>query len=111
MAKKVRVYSRTASDAITLLGLQVRQGRVERRWTAEELSERAGVDRKTLLKVESGDPTVAIGIALDIASLVGVPLFFADRSRLVAEINRSADRIALLPPSVRPRKGDGDDDF
>lgn len=94
-----------------MLGLQVRQGRIERRWTADELSKRAGVDRKTLAKVEAGDPTVAIGIALDVASLVGVPLFFEERSRLVGEINRSADRIALLPANVRHRSGDDDDDF
>ena len=111
MPKRTRTHSRLALEASRLLGLQIRQARIERRWTTSELAERGGISRATLQKVEAGNPTVAGGIMFDVATLVGVPLFFEDRSRLVAEINRGVDRIALLPEKVRPRKAELDDDF
>jgi transcriptional regulator with XRE-family HTH domain len=100
--KRQRVYSETVRDAAQLLGAQVRQGRIERSWTIRHLAERAGVDKNTVVKVEHGDPTVALGIAFDLAVLVGVPLFFDDRSRLAAEARSAQDRTALLARRVRP---------
>lgn len=95
-----------------LLGAQVRQGRIERGWTIRQLAERAGVDKNTVLKVEHGDPSVALGIALDLAVLVGVPLFFDDRARLAAEARRESERATLLAQRVRPsRQPEPDYDF
>ena len=76
-----------------------------------ELAERAGISTNTLHKVEQGDPSVCLGTALDVATLVGVPLFYEDRSRLAEEAARSRDRAALLPQRVRQREGDLDNDF
>lgn len=76
-----------------------------------ELAERAGVSTDTLLKVEHGDPTVSLGVAFDVATLVGVPLFYEDRSRLADEVARSRERGALLPQRVYKRESDLDDDF
>jgi transcriptional regulator with XRE-family HTH domain len=100
-----------ARRAAELLGLQIRQARVERRWSVRELAERAGISTDTLLRVERGDPTVSLGIAFDLATLVGVPLFYEDRSRLAPEVARARDRVALLPQRVRPREMPIDDDF
>lgn len=111
MAKKTRAYSRTVAHAAQLLGLQVRQARIERRWSVRELAERAGISTGTLLKVEHGDPTVSLGVAFDVATLVGVPLFYEDRSRLATELTRSRELVTLLPQSVRARASDLDDDF
>jgi hypothetical protein len=55
----------------------------------------------TLRKVERGDPTVSLGVAFDVAALVGVPLFFEDRSRLASETARARERIVLMPQRVR----------
>lgn len=74
-----------------------------------ELAERVGVTEATMLKVEHGDPGVRLGIALEAAALVGVPLFDEDRSRRALEAERIEDRLALLPESVRqPRNVDDD---
>lgn len=106
MAKKTRAYSRTVRHAAQLLGALVRQGRVERRWSSQQLADRAGISVDTLRKVESGDPTVSLGIAFDVAALVGVPLFYEDRSRLASEVAWAQDRVSLLPQRVRTRAVD-----
>ncbi len=108
MAKRSRAYSRTVRSAAELLGAQVRQARVERHWSARQLTERAGVSLDTLRKVEQGDPSVTLGVAFDLATLVGVPLFYEDRARLASEAARARDRVALLPQRVRARELDDD---
>lgn len=111
MPKRTRAYSRTVTYAAQLLGSQVRQARVERRWSVRDLAERAGISTGTLHKVEHGDPSVSLGTAFDVATLVGVPLYHEDRARLATELTRNRDRIALLPQRVREREADVDDGF
>ncbi len=82
-----------------------------RRWTVRELAERADISPTTLQRVEHGDPGVALGIAFDLATLVGVPLFYEEPGRLAAEAARSRERALLLPRRVRPRSGEVHDEF
>lgn len=105
-----RTYSTNTLEAARLLGSQVRLGRRERRWTVAELAERVGVSEVTMLKIEKGDPGVRLGFALEAATLVGVPLFDEDRRRRTIDADRVADRLLLLPQSVR-RPREPDDDF
>lgn len=85
--------------------------RRQRRWSQAELAERAGITPGTLIKVERGDPSVRLGTAFEVASLAGVPLFHADRSRLTLDLDRTRARSALLSERVRPRKEDVKDEF
>ena len=96
-----------------VLGAQVAAARRRRRETAVALAARAGISPVTLRKVEHGDPTVALGTALDVAVLVGVPLFGADGPGRVAELRRLAEgELALLPARVEVVDDeDLDDDF
>jgi len=80
-----RSYPPVVRHAAQLLGADVRAARLERDWTVAHLAERAQVSPRTVLKVEHGDPSVALGTALDCASLVGVPLYYDDERRLAAE--------------------------
>ncbi len=108
--KRRRLYSRQTLEAAQLLGAQVALARRERRWSARELAERAGITQATLRKVERGDPTVSLGVAFEVAMLVGVPLFHEDRTRLSLDLDRTRGRAALLPQRVRiPREGAKDD--
>ena len=111
MAKVRHAYSRTVTYAAELLGAEVRQARLERRWSVRELAERAGVSTGTLQKVEHGDPSVSLGTAFDAAALVGVPLFYSDRERLGDEAVRARRRPVLLPTAVRKRARDLDNAF
>jgi transcriptional regulator with XRE-family HTH domain len=108
---RARAYSSTVRHAAELLGAQVRQARIEQRWTVRELAERAGISAPTLLKVERGDPSVALGTAFDLAVLTGVPLFFDERARLGPEAARAQERAVLLGRRVRPSRAEPDYDF
>jgi len=104
-------YSRHTREAARLLGLEVASARRRRHWTAAALSERAGISRMTLHKIESGDPTVGLGIAFEVATLVGVPLFGVAREGISSLVDRSADRLALLPTRIREPAHEVHDDF
>ncbi|MGB5466715.1 MAG: helix-turn-helix transcriptional regulator [Sedimenticolaceae bacterium] len=109
---KDRAYFSYTREAAVLLGRQIRLGRKQRKWTERELAERAGISRATLQKIEKGDLSVAIGLAFEVAALVGVRLFDPEPSTLAHHIARIEDQLALLPSAVRrPRKHAIDDDF
>ncbi len=112
---RIRVSPRRgAADAAAVLGQQIKAGRIARKWTAAELAERIGVDRRTVAAIEAGDPGVSLGNALNAADILGVPLFGAeDRAELARLRREGRDRLALLPTRVdRPRKRtEPDDDF
>lgn len=109
--KRPRTYSPYAAEAAQLLGARVRLARLDRRWSARELADRAGIAPDTLAKVERGDMTVSLGVAFEVAALVGVPLFHEDRARLSIDLDRTRDQAALLPQRVRARRGEVKDDF
>ncbi len=110
MPKRQHAYSPIVYDAATLLGTEITQARLARRWTVRELAERAGISPATLQKVERGNPSVALGTAFDAATLVGVPLFYADSTRLADEATR-ARRPIVLPRAVRHPKRELDNEF
>jgi transcriptional regulator with XRE-family HTH domain len=106
----VRHYPRAVTYAAQLLGAQIREGRIERKWTIAELAERAGVTEKTVRNVERGHTSVALGTAFDCAVLVGVPLFFDDERRLAAEAEQR--RATVISRRARPaRREEIDLDF
>lgn len=106
-----RSYSRYTRHALALLGGLVRTGRIERRMTAQELSERAGISRDMLHRVEKGDPRCGIGVAFELAAIVGVPLFEPDLADLRARERDVRGRLALLPKAVRKEAATVKDDF
>jgi len=69
------------------------------------------VSLPTLRNVERGTPTVAIGVVLELATLLGVELFGVDPVALPDVVSRSQDRLALLPARVRESREPVDDDF
>jgi transcriptional regulator with XRE-family HTH domain len=108
---RTKMYTPQARDAARILGLQIAQARRERRRTAEEVAARANISPVTLRKVERGDPSVALGTALEVATLVGVRLFGLEPGELRRAARREEDRLALLPERVRVPDHDPDDDF
>ncbi len=109
--KRTRTYSRYSLESVALLGRLIRLGRRERRLTAQDLADRAGITRTTLRKIENGDMRSEIGLAFEVAALVGVKLFDADARNLGVLGERIDDRIALLPRTVRKPTRRLDDDF
>ncbi|MBY0545384.1 MAG: helix-turn-helix domain-containing protein [Gammaproteobacteria bacterium] len=108
---KVRISSRYTALAISLLGKQIQLGRKQRKWSEAELASRAGIARATLQKIEKGDPHCAIGLVFEVAALVDIQLFEAEKPSLAQHIQQTNDKIALLPKRVRSPPRDIDDDF
>ena len=104
-------YTRYTLAAVYHLGQLVKLKRIERRISAAELAQRLGVARGTLQRLERGDTTIALGIAFEACSLLSIPLFEEDRSRLTARIEDINKRLALLPKAARARAVKLDDDF
>ena len=102
--------SPTTAEVLSILAAAIRSGRIRRGMTVRDLAERVGVSAPTVIKVERGDPGVAIGTVLEAAKLVGVPLF--DERPDVRERYNAQKRsdLALLPAAARPRR-QVDDDF
>jgi transcriptional regulator with XRE-family HTH domain len=112
MAKPTtRTYSRITRHAAILLGKQIRIARKERKMTTQDLSDRAGISRGLLQRIEKGNLKCQIGAVFEVATLLGLKLFDADESKLIARIRQADDKIALLPRHIHPRKKAVDDDF
>jgi transcriptional regulator with XRE-family HTH domain len=109
--RKAHTYSQHTIDATRVLGLEIARARRARRWTINELAERAGVSRITVRAVEAGTPTVAIGTVFELATILGVDLFGARPSDFPELLARGQDRLALLPARVRQPVISIDDDF
>lgn len=110
MAKQ-RTYSKYALEAVTLLGDQIKLGRKQRKWSEKNLAERAGISRATLQKIENGDMSCAIGLAFEVATLVGLNLFEQDKFPLSRHIEQTRDKIALLPKRIKVKTKAVYDDF
>lgn len=111
MAKRTRVFGPQAVDAAAVLGSQIAEARRARGWTAGELAERIGASVRTVHNLEHGSPTVAMGIAFEAATLLGIDLFGAEGAELARLARQGRERVALLPRRVRRRRAPVRDDF
>jgi transcriptional regulator with XRE-family HTH domain len=106
-----RTYSRYAQEASALLGGLIRAARKERKLTAQELADRAGISRGLLQRIEKGDLKCEIGAAFEVATIVGVKLFDATEGTLTRHLRQTEDKLALLPQRIKTRKKAVRDDF
>jgi transcriptional regulator with XRE-family HTH domain len=106
-----RPYSHYSRDAVVLLGQLIRRARIERKITANELAERAGLSRGLLQRIEKGDPGCTIGAVFEAASVVGVRLFDADQAALTNAIGANTASFILLPKAVRASRIEVQDEF
>lgn len=106
-----RSYSRYAREALTLLGQLIRTRRIERNQSAEDLASRIGVSRDMLYRMERGDPRCGIGPVFEAATIVGVPLFEEEPSRLAQRVAEQEEKLRLLPKAIHHPRTAVKDDF
>jgi DNA-binding XRE family transcriptional regulator len=109
--KRTRTYSKHASVSLQLIGRLIHQHRLERKFTATELAERAGISRGTVHRIEKGDPKCEAGLVFELACLVGIPLFQSDTPTLTARTHHVEEKLALLPKRIRHKSAAVNDDF
>ncbi len=61
MAKRSVVLLPETEDILKQMGTQIKNARLRRRITTELVAERAGISRATLVSIEKGSPSVAMG--------------------------------------------------
>jgi transcriptional regulator with XRE-family HTH domain len=111
MPKATRPYSRYAKEAATLLGQLIRQARIDRKITTQELAERVGLSRGLLRRIENGDLGCTLGAVFETAAVVGVHLFEPDDGKLTFAVDAKKSILALMPKAVRGRRVKADDNF
>ncbi|WP_245288084.1 helix-turn-helix transcriptional regulator [Bradyrhizobium sp. Ec3.3] len=111
MMKKTRPYSRYAKEAAVLLGQLIRKARIDRKMTAEELADRAGLSRGLLRRIENGDLGCTLGAVFEAAAIVGVPLFAADERALTSALASNTAVMTLMPKAVHTPRAKPDDSF
>lgn len=62
------------------LGAEIRERRVQRRWTQGDLAARAGVSRQWLSRLEAGHTGAEIGRILSVARALDVALTLGERA-------------------------------
>lgn len=108
---QTRTYSQYSKEAAALFGKLIRLRRKERKLTQQDLADRAGITRGTLRRIESGDLKCEIGLAFEVATLLGLKLFDADKTSLALYLSKTGDTLALLPKSTHRPKRSLEDDF
>jgi transcriptional regulator with XRE-family HTH domain len=105
-----RVRSRYTDQALLMLGNLIRVARTERKWSTQELAERAAISRPMLSRIEEGNPACSIGAVFEVAAILGIRLFDADKPALTDMLHQIEQKLALLPKAVR-KTGKLKDDF
>ena len=85
------------------LGENIRLARLRRNLSSEQVAERAGISRNTLIKIEKGNEGVAIGMYMRVLIVLGL----ADNVLLVAkddELGRKLQDAGLLTKERASKK-------
>ena len=87
------------------VGSNLKLARLRRKYSAEMVAQRAGISRKTVYRVELGDPAVALGIY---ARVMQVLRLEQDLATLAADdlLGRKLQDAALPMQRRSPRKSD-----
>lgn len=106
-----RAYSSYTNEALFLFAQLIRAARLEKKMTAQDVADRAGISRGMLSRIEKADPKCEIGATFEVARIVGVSLFESEPSRLMMQVKHVEEKLALLPKSARKAQKVVKDDF
>lgn len=72
MANKSPILLPKTQKILVELGENIKLARLRRRLSSEQVAERAGMGRSTLVKIEKGHPGVSIGYYLSVLKVLGL---------------------------------------
>ncbi len=72
MGKNAVVLLPSVQKVLTELGENIKLARLRRGLSSELIAERAGISRATLVNVEKGSPSVAMGIYMSVLNSLGL---------------------------------------
>lgn len=114
MSKRVPTLLPRLDRLLTSFGDNLRKARLRRKFSARTVAERAGISRKTLYRVERGDPSVSFGAYVRVMQVLRLE---GDLAKLAADdvMGRKLQDLQLKAPRWAPKRpagkpeGDGDD--
>ena len=72
MTKRTTTIYPASAKEMAALGQRLKDARLRRRFSMETVCSRADISRPTLYKVENGDPSVTIGIYVQVLRVLGM---------------------------------------
>ena len=72
MAKKSTILTSEMEQALEKIGLRIKNARLRRNITAEEIADRAGISKGTLTSIEKGVSSVSIGAYVAVLHALGM---------------------------------------
>lgn len=93
------VFPREAQQA-EALGARIRAARLRRRIPLGEMADRVGIDRKTQLRLERGDPSTSIAALIRTLSVLGL----APDLDQIAAADQAGRQLAELALPERPHR-------
>ena len=94
-----------------MLGQLVREARLGKAMTTNDLASRTGISRALLQRIERGDAGCSIGVVFEVATLCGVPLFDQEQRQLSTYLALYRAKMSLLAKAVRTSSKGVRDDF
>jgi transcriptional regulator with XRE-family HTH domain len=103
MGKPKTILLPVQQKTLRLLGENIKLARLRRELSSARISERAGISRTTLYKVENGEDGVAIGIYLKVLYVLNLE---GDLEKVARDdkLGRALQDAKLLPKKRAPKK-------
>jgi transcriptional regulator with XRE-family HTH domain len=103
MKEKKPVLLPKMQKILTNLGENIKLARLRRKFSAEQVSERAHISRATLWQIEKGSPSVAMGAYVQVLFVLGLE---NDLSKVALddELGRKLQDAKLLVKERAPKK-------
>jgi len=70
--KKSTILLPKAQKAASMLGENIKLARLRRKYSTQQVSERANISRPTLVSIEKGNPNVSIGAYIKVLFVLGL---------------------------------------
>jgi transcriptional regulator with XRE-family HTH domain len=72
MKKRNTILLPRAQKTISVLGENIKLARLRRKFSSQQVAERADISRPTLISIEKGKPNVTIGAYVKVLSVLGL---------------------------------------
>ena len=102
MPRKKIILLPRARKILEELGENIRLARLRRKLSAEQVAERAGISRPTLLSIEKGSPSVSIGSFLQVLMVLGLENDLLSVAK-DDELGRKLQDLNLTPKKRAPK--------
>ncbi|MFV2060138.1 MAG: helix-turn-helix domain-containing protein [Gammaproteobacteria bacterium] len=103
--------SKQTQLSLRTLGAMIKAARLEQSFSQADLAHRLNISRYTVMALEKGDPSVAIGTVFEACTIIGIPLLAENTNRLLHLSTTVANFASVLPERSRSAITELDDNF